>query len=68
MILKILIIFAILDVVLFCAYFFSRRRLRVRLASQSQIIQTVAGLVEYVDAGKGSAIVHLHGMLGGFDH
>jgi len=68
MILKILIIFAILAVVLFCAYFFSRRRLRVRLASQSQIIQTAAGLVEYVDAGKGPVVVHVHGMLGGFDH
>jgi len=68
MTLKILILFAILAAALFCAYFLSRRRLRVRLASQSQIIQTTAGLVEYMDAGKGPVVVHVHGVLGGFDH
>lgn len=68
MIIKILILFAILAVALFFAYFLSRRRLRVGLASQNQIIQTAAGPVEYMDAGKGPVVVHVHGMLGGFDH
>jgi len=67
-IIKILIIFAILATALFIVYFFSRRKLRIRLTSQSQIIQTAAGLVEYIDIGKGPVVVHVHGMSGGFDH
>jgi pimeloyl-ACP methyl ester carboxylesterase len=50
------------------AYFYSRRKLRTGLASQSKIIQTSAGPVEYIDAGQGPVVVHMHGMLGGYDH
>src|SRR5512135_2861476 len=68
MILKIFITFTVLAAALFVAYFISRRRLRSRLGSQSQMIQTAVGLVEYIDVGEGPVVVHVHGMLGGFDH
>ena len=68
MIQKVLIFIAVLAAFLFIAYFFSRRRLRARLASQSQVIQTAIGLVEFIDVGSGPVVVHMHGMLGGFDH
>jgi pimeloyl-ACP methyl ester carboxylesterase len=50
------------------AYCLSRRKLRAKLAQQSQIIQTSVGPIEYADVGKGPVVVHIHGMLGGFDH
>jgi pimeloyl-ACP methyl ester carboxylesterase len=68
MILKVLILIAVLAAFLLIAYFVSRRRLRARLASQSQVIQTAIGLVEFIDVGSGPVVVHMHGMLGGFDH
>jgi pimeloyl-ACP methyl ester carboxylesterase len=68
MIQKVLIFIAVLAAFLFIAYFFSRRRLRARLASQSQVIQTAIGPVEFIDMGSGPVVVHVHGMLGGFDH
>jgi len=49
-------------------YLLSRRKLRARLAGQSQVIQTSVGPVEYVDVGNGPVAVHVHGMLGGYDH
>ncbi len=58
----------VLTAVIATSYFLSRRKLRARLASRSQIIQTALGPVEYVDAGKGPVVVHAHGMLDGSDH
>ncbi len=58
MILKGLIFIAVLAAALFIAYFFSRRRLRARLASQSQVVQTALGPVEYIDVGKGPVVIH----------
>jgi 2-hydroxy-6-oxonona-2,4-dienedioate hydrolase len=49
-------------------YMISQRRLRVKLASMSQILQTDAGLIEYIDQGTGPVILHAHGMAGGYDH
>ncbi len=61
-------LFAILASACTGAYFYSRRKLRTGLASQSKIIPTAAGPVEYVDIGQGPVVVHMHGMLGGYDH
>lgn len=68
MFIKILILFAIMAAAVFIAYFISRGRLQAQLASQSQIIQTAVGPIEYIDVGQGPIVVHVHGMLGGFDH
>ncbi len=65
---KRLYVFAALTLAFAITYFLSRRKLRAKLAQQSQIIQTSVGRVEYVDVGKGPVAVHVHGMLGGFDH
>lgn len=53
---------------LLITYIVARQRLRAELASQSQIVRTSLGPVEYVDIGKGPVIFHAHGMLGGSDH
>lgn len=68
MILKSVILVVVLTVAFASAYLLSRRRLRASLAAQSQVIQTPVGPVEYIDVGEGPVVVHVHGMLGGFDH
>jgi pimeloyl-ACP methyl ester carboxylesterase len=64
----ILIGLGLLVVFLAVTYLLSRWRLRKKLASASQIIQTTVGPIEYIDVGTGTVVLHAHGMGGGFDH
>ncbi|HEX7974654.1 MAG TPA: alpha/beta hydrolase [Anaerolineales bacterium] len=57
-----------LILLLVITYLLDRWRLRKELASASQIVQTAVGPIEYIDVGSGTAVLHAHGMGGGFDH
>lgn len=59
---------ASLVVLLVLAYILTRRELRRKLMTSSQIAQTSKGPIEYVDLGRGPVVLHAHGMLGGCDH
>jgi pimeloyl-ACP methyl ester carboxylesterase len=42
-------------------------RARQRLASRSQVAQTVCGPIEYATSGEGIPVLEVHGIFGGFD-
>ncbi len=65
---RILIGISFLVVLLVVIYLLKRSGLRKKLAAASQIVQTSAGPIEYIDIGSGPVVVHVHGMGGGFDH
>jgi 2-hydroxy-6-oxonona-2,4-dienedioate hydrolase len=53
---------------LYCRYRQQTERRTARLLAESHVRRIASGEIEYATAGKGPAILVLHGALGGYDH